>query len=201
MSAAVSFTGVSRSFGRTRALADVSFQVPENSVCALLGPNGAGKTTAIRALLGLARTDAGEISVLGERPGSLAARSRLGYLPDVPAFPAWMTAREYLEASARLAGVPASTAGRRIDALLETAGLSSVRQRIGGYSRGSGSASPRRSSAHPVCSCSTSRPRRSTRRGTGRSWSSSNASRGARPSSCPHTTSPRPTGSPRTPSS
>ena len=104
MSAAVSFTGVSRSFGRTRALADVSFQVPENSVCALLGPNGAGKTTAIRALLGLARTDAGEISVLGERPGSLAARSRLGYLPDVPAFPAWMTAREYLEASARLAG-------------------------------------------------------------------------------------------------
>ena len=136
MSAAVSFTGVSRSFGRTRALADVSFQVPENSVCALLGPNGAGKTTAIRALLGLARTDAGEISVLGERPGSLAARSRLGYLPDVPAFPAWMTAREYLEASARLAGVPASTAGRRIDALLETAGLSSVRQRIGGYSRG-----------------------------------------------------------------
>ena len=70
MSAAVSFTGVSRSFGRTRALADVSFQVPENSVCALLGPNGAGKTTAIRALLGLARTDAGEISVLGERPGT-----------------------------------------------------------------------------------------------------------------------------------
>ncbi|MDO4887816.1 MAG: ABC transporter ATP-binding protein [Actinomycetaceae bacterium] len=133
MSAAVSFESVTRAFGSNVALADASFDVPENSVCALLGPNGAGKTTSIRILLGLARADSGRVSVLGHPPGSMAVRRRLGYLPDVPAFPTWMTGEEYLESCALLTGAPGT---RRIPALLEMAGLAGVRVRIGAYSRG-----------------------------------------------------------------
>ncbi len=121
---------------KTGALDDVSFQIPAGSVCALLGPNGAGKTTTIRILLGLARADAGDVRILGDPAGSLAVRRRLGYLPDVPAYPAWMSAREYLEASADLAGVPAVERRGLIASLLDLAELAGVSQRIGGYSRG-----------------------------------------------------------------
>ena len=133
---ALEFHNVSRAFGDKLALDDVSFQIPAGSVCALLGPNGAGKTTTIRILLGLARADAGDVRILGDPAGSLAVRRRLGYLPDVPAYPAWMSAREYLEASADLAGVPAVERRSRIASLLELAELAGVSQRIGGYSRG-----------------------------------------------------------------
>ena len=133
---AVEFRNVTRAFGDKLALDDVSFRIPAGSVCALLGPNGAGKTTAIRILLGLARADAGDVRILGDPAGSLAVRRRLGYLPDVPAFPAWMSAREYLEASADLAGVPAVERRSRIASLLNLAELAGVSQRIGGYSRG-----------------------------------------------------------------
>ena len=133
---AVEFRNVTRAFGEKLALDDVSFQIPAGSVCALLGPNGAGKTTTIRILLGLARADAGDVRILGDPAGSLAVRRRLGYLPDVPAYPAWMSAREYLEASADLAGVPAVERRGRIASLLDLAELAGVSQRIGGYSRG-----------------------------------------------------------------
>jgi len=133
----VEFSAVSRSFGSVKALDTVSFQAPKGSVFALLGPNGAGKTTALRILLGLARADAGTVKILGSPPGSRAARRALGYLPDVPAFPEWMTAHEYLESAARLAGVRPAAAAKRIPALLEMTDLEKATKRpIRGYSRG-----------------------------------------------------------------
>ncbi|WP_164505436.1 MULTISPECIES: ATP-binding cassette domain-containing protein [unclassified Actinobaculum] len=133
----VEFSNVARSFGRVQALDGVSFQVPKGSVFALLGPNGAGKTTALRILLGLARADAGTVKILGSPPGSRSARSALGYLPDVPAFPEWMTAYEYLESVARLVGVRPAAAAKRIPALLEMTDLEKAMTRpIRGYSRG-----------------------------------------------------------------
>jgi ABC-2 type transport system ATP-binding protein len=63
-------------------------------------------------------------------------RARIGFLPDVPGFYPWMTAREYLQFAGQLFGLDSVTLAARTDALLEMAGLASVTTRVGGYSRG-----------------------------------------------------------------
>ena len=133
---AIEIQGLARRFGATRALDGLDLCVPDGSVFGFVGPNGAGKTTTIRILLGLARADAGRASVLGTdvlaNPAAVA--SRLGYLPDVPAFYPWMRAPEYLEfcASAFRLDRPA----HRIGMLLDLVNLNGVSTRIGGFSRG-----------------------------------------------------------------
>ena len=67
MSQLIVARGLGKSFGSTRALADVSFRVESGRIVGLIGPNGAGKTTALKALLGLTRFE-GELSVLGLDP-------------------------------------------------------------------------------------------------------------------------------------
>jgi ABC-2 type transport system ATP-binding protein len=96
MSAVIQFTGVSKQYGRTTALENLSLDVPPGVVFALLGENGAGKTTAIRLMLGLTEPTAGEVQVLGlnSRRDALAIRRRVGYLPERPALYEWMTTAE-----------------------------------------------------------------------------------------------------------
>jgi ABC-type multidrug transport system ATPase subunit len=57
--AVIRLEGVSKSFGEVRALAGISFEVPDAQITGLLGPNGAGKTTALRVVYGVLRPDAG----------------------------------------------------------------------------------------------------------------------------------------------
>jgi ABC-2 type transport system ATP-binding protein len=78
--------GLSRRFGSTEAVRDLSFQVEAGSVYGLLGKNGAGKTTTIRLLLGLLWPDRGSSHVLGEDSRALTAgcRQRIGYLSEEP---------------------------------------------------------------------------------------------------------------------
>ncbi|MEQ9408468.1 MAG: ABC transporter ATP-binding protein [Fuerstiella sp.] len=87
---------VTRRFGRTVALDDVSLQIPPGIVCAVLGANGAGKSTAIRILLGLDDADSGDATVLGMncRTHALEIRSRVGYVADQPPLYDWMTVDE-----------------------------------------------------------------------------------------------------------
>ncbi|MBU1251095.1 MAG: ABC transporter ATP-binding protein [Actinobacteria bacterium] len=136
MTAAVEITQLVKTYGRHRALDGLDLRVEEGSVHGFLGANGAGKTTALRILLGLARQTSGGVRVLGQEPGSASVSPRIGYCPDVPGFFSWMTAREVLESSARLFGLPTGTTRRRIDELLELTGLRGVDARVGGYSRG-----------------------------------------------------------------
>lgn len=135
---AIEVTGLVKQYRHQRALDGLSFSVPEGSIFGFLGPNGAGKTTTIRILLGLAHADAGSAAVLGTDvladPGQVAAQ--VGFLPDVPSFYPWMRASEYLRFCASLFNLPNSTATRRVDLLLELAGLQGVATPIGGYSRG-----------------------------------------------------------------
>ncbi len=72
---------LSRRFGATVALDDLSFTVPPGEVFGFLGPNGAGKTTAMRAILGVTALDAGEVRWHG-RAVDAASRRRFGYLPE-----------------------------------------------------------------------------------------------------------------------
>ena len=72
---------VSKSFGKFRAVDDLSIRVPAGSMFGLLGPNGAGKTTTIRMIMDITAADSGAIRVLG-RPMDRATQNRVGYLPE-----------------------------------------------------------------------------------------------------------------------
>ena len=96
----ITATGVTRRYGRTVALDQVSFTIGDG-VTGLLGPNGAGKTTLLRILATATAPDAGVLSILGEDPatasGRLAIRRRLGYLPQKPGFYPSFTAFEFVD--------------------------------------------------------------------------------------------------------
>ncbi|MCB1744951.1 MAG: ABC transporter ATP-binding protein [Gammaproteobacteria bacterium] len=79
---ALSFEGLCKSYGATRVLDRLSFQVERGEAFALVGANGAGKTTCIRALLDFTALDAGEIRVFGQPHAHASARARLAFLPE-----------------------------------------------------------------------------------------------------------------------
>jgi len=135
---AIEIRGLTKRFGDTLALDHVDLVVRPGVVFGFLGRNGAGKTTALRILSGLARPTSGTAHVLGHdvARASDVVRSRIGFLPDVPGFYPWMTAREYLAFAGQLFGLDPETIDARSGALLEMAGLGSVTTRVGGYSRG-----------------------------------------------------------------
>ncbi|MBN9581441.1 MAG: ABC transporter ATP-binding protein [Afipia sp.] len=135
MNATVSIESVDKSYGKLRALRDVSFDLAPGRICALVGHNGAGKTTLIKLMLGLIRPSGGAIRVLGEDPaaGEFSARRALGYLPENVAFNAALTGRETLNFYARLKRI-APASGR---ALLDRVGLGDAAdRRVGTYSKG-----------------------------------------------------------------
>ena len=95
--AAAALRGVHKRFGATEALRGIDLDVPFGEIVALLGPNGAGKTTAIGVLLGLRRPDRGEATVLGNRPGGMAARREIGVTPQRSQFPGNLRVREIVD--------------------------------------------------------------------------------------------------------
>src|SRR5262249_31724096 len=90
-------------FGKTRVLEDVCFELPSRGVTVLLGENGQGKSTLLRLLLGLLKAEEGSIRVLGLDPvrDGRELRELVGYVPDAPDNPAWMTPRELYRFLAR----------------------------------------------------------------------------------------------------
>ncbi|MBS0263525.1 MAG: ABC transporter ATP-binding protein [Planctomycetes bacterium] len=112
-----------KAFGTRAALQGVTFDLHPGEFLALLGPNGAGKTTLIRALCGRTRLDAGDILVLGARAGDLAARARLGFVPQELALYSDLTARENLMIFGRLQGVAGTQLQERVEQALEWIGL------------------------------------------------------------------------------
>lgn len=116
--------GVSKRFGKTVALDDLSLEVPEGTVCGLLGPNGSGKTTAIRILLGLTGMNSGNASLLGiapGKPGFTTAVRQTGSLIEGPALYGRATARQNMEIQAATLGL--RDADVEIRDLLELVGL------------------------------------------------------------------------------
>lgn len=138
MSAAIRTAGLTKSYGPKLVLDSLDLEVPEGSIFGFLGPNGAGKTTTLRLVTGLARPTNGSIQVLGQHVGSAgnAVRADIGFLPDVPAFYGWMTAPEFLRFAGGLFGMSGAALRDRTDMLLDLAGLTGVKTKIGGYSRG-----------------------------------------------------------------
>ena len=128
-----------KQYGSVHALDGLNMTVEPGTVFGFLGPNGAGKTTTLRILGGLARPTSGTVSVAGVNPSHAGRQlsSRIGFLPEEPAFYPWMTPGEFLAYLADLHHLPAARRSVRIKELLELVTLAEVRKRrIGGFSRG-----------------------------------------------------------------
>jgi ABC-2 type transport system ATP-binding protein len=130
---------LTRHFGRTEAVTDVSLTVQGGEIVGFLGANGAGKTTTLRCAAGLLAPRAGRVLVSGadlaREPRT--AKARLGYLPDRPFLYERLTAREFLSFMAALYDLPAGAAERRAETLLEQLELSNDADRtIESYSLG-----------------------------------------------------------------
>lgn len=112
-------------FGRrpVNALRGVSISASKGEVFGLLGPNGAGKTTLIKILLGVVRPSGGKATLFGQPVGSLAARDRVGYLPESLRVDRHHTARSALKYYGRLSRMSSREIAIRSDELLELVGL------------------------------------------------------------------------------
>ena len=134
---AISLVGVSKRYAATPAVDDVTLSVAHGEVFGFLGPNGAGKSTVVKMILGLTYPTAGEIEVLGQPAGSLAARAEVGYLPETFRFHDWLTASELLHFHARLARVDANLRADRVRELLDLVGLKDrADDRLSTFSKG-----------------------------------------------------------------
>jgi ABC-2 type transport system ATP-binding protein len=111
-----------------RVLDRLSLQVEAGEVFGFLGPNGAGKTTTLKLLLQLIFPTSGEARILGRPPGDVAAKRRLGYLPENPYFYDYLTAEELLTYFAGLFGLPQADRRKRVSVLLDEVGLGAERR-------------------------------------------------------------------------
>ena len=112
---------LTKRYGKFTAVDGITLHVPRGELFGLLGPNGAGKTTTMRMIAGILRPSGGSITVAGidllARP--LAAKARLGFIPDRPFVYDKLTGGEFLRFAAALYGQQGPTVERRIDELLE----------------------------------------------------------------------------------
>lgn len=88
--------GLTKQYGRTLALGDVSFTLEEGRIVGLLGPNGSGKTTFIKLCNGLLTPSSGELRICGYAPGK-ESKALVSYLPDRPYLPNWMDVTQALD--------------------------------------------------------------------------------------------------------
>lgn len=134
MGTSVTVTGLTKRFGATRAVDDLSFSVPSGVVTGFLGPNGAGKTTTLRALLGLVRADRGSALIGGRRYAEFDNPRRVvGAVLEAGGFHPGRRGRDHLRVLAR----PARITEARVDEVLELVQLTpAAHRRVGGYSLG-----------------------------------------------------------------
>lgn len=125
---------LSKSYGKSWALRDLTFEVQAGRVTGFLGPNGAGKSTTMRAIVGLDRPTAGDALINGRRYARLRAPLReVGTLLDAKSAHRSRRAVDHLRAVAATHGFPRS----RVDAVIELTGLESVaRRKAGKFSLG-----------------------------------------------------------------
>ncbi|MCL6459247.1 MAG: ABC transporter ATP-binding protein [Gorillibacterium sp.] len=89
----LSFTNVSKSYGKRKALHDVSFNLGPGKIVGLLGSNGSGKTTLMKIAAGVSSPSSGIVSILGRSPG-IATRAVLSFMPDQSVTESWMNVRD-----------------------------------------------------------------------------------------------------------
>ncbi|MEH2363089.1 ABC transporter ATP-binding protein [Nostoc sp.] len=123
---------LSKIYGSTPAITDVTFSVEPGEILGLLGPNGAGKTTTMRILAGYLPATNGNARIAGYdvHENSLAVRQRIGYLPETPPLYPEMTVEGFLHFVARIKGVSAGDRPNKVTAAIERCNLEDKRRVI-----------------------------------------------------------------------
>jgi ABC-2 type transport system ATP-binding protein len=134
----VRLQGVGHRFGGTRALRDLSFEVPHGRITVLLGPNGAGKTTAFRAITGALVPDEGTVRTFDLDPDTEGhlVRPRCGVVSAKPALYDRLTGRDNLRYSAELYGMTGDLDTQVLEAATRFGIADALEDAVGGYSTG-----------------------------------------------------------------
>ena len=127
MNDAITLTSVCKSFGETKAVVDMDLQIPKGSLCGFLGPNGAGKSTTIRMIMSIIHADKGKVDVLGTN--ALAAKDRIGYLPEERGVYRKMKVGAFIKYIANLKGLSGSSLNKSIDDWLDRIDLPNVKKK------------------------------------------------------------------------
>ncbi len=121
-------TDLTKSYKKKCVVNSLSFNVKRGEIFAFLGSNGAGKTTTIKMILGLVGIDNGKVKI--------AENIRIGYSPETPYFPPFLTGYEVLEYYAGIQKIAKTEQKAEIPKLLETVGLENDKTRVKNYSKG-----------------------------------------------------------------
>ena len=121
-------TNLTKSYKKKCVVDNLSFSVSNGEIFAFLGSNGAGKTTTIKMILGLVGIDSGEVI--------MAENTQIGYSPETPYFPPFLTGYEVLEYYAGIQKISKTERKTEIPQLLETVGLENAKTRVKNYSTG-----------------------------------------------------------------
>jgi ABC-2 type transport system ATP-binding protein len=146
--------GLTKRYGPTLALSNLSFSVRPGEVYGFVGANGAGKTTAMRIMLGVLVADSGQVRWQGQ-PVTFETRRRFGYMPEERGLYPKMRVTEHLVYLARLHGLDQASATRSADELTERLGVAERRNdaieklSLGSACSGSASSCSPASSASP----------------------------------------------------
>jgi ABC-2 type transport system ATP-binding protein len=140
---AVAVTGLTKTFPvpfqrrSIVALRDLTLRVEAGEVYGLLGPNGSGKSTTLKIILGLVSPTRGKAEIFGHDSREVPSREAVGFLPESPHFPKYLTGAETLRFYGKLCGSRGTGLERRVDELLALVGLTNAGdRRLGGYSKG-----------------------------------------------------------------
>lgn len=127
MSDAIELCGVSKSFGDTLAVSNLDLQIPVGSMCGFLGPNGAGKSTTIRMIMSIIYGNCGTVQVFGTT--ALAAKDRIGYLPEERGVYRKMKVGAFIEFIARLKGMRRTSLRSTVSNWLERIDLPDIQNK------------------------------------------------------------------------
>jgi len=127
MNAIIEVNNVSKTYGDTKAVADLSLSIPSGVLCGFLGPNGAGKSTTIRMMMSIIHPDSGNIKVLGT--SALEAKDNIGYLPEERGVYRKMRVGTFIQYIANLKGIRGPQLKRDIDSWLDRVELPGVKKK------------------------------------------------------------------------
>ncbi len=123
---------LTKSYGTTKAVDDISFTMQPGHIYGLLGPNGAGKTTTMNMMTGYLGTSSGTVTIDGYDifKDQKNAKKRIGYLPEVPPLYLEMTVLEYLVFVIELKGIPRKEREEELKRVVKTASLEDMENRL-----------------------------------------------------------------------
>ncbi|MEM8712531.1 MAG: ABC transporter ATP-binding protein [Planctomycetota bacterium] len=131
MTHALEVAGITKAFGSTKAVNDVSFAVEPGEICGFIGPNGAGKTTTMRIVSTLELPDSGDVFVDGQSVLTSAreVRSSIGFMPDAYGAYAATTVLEYLDFFAMAHGLRGRAKRATIQGVMDFTSLHGLRDK------------------------------------------------------------------------